>query len=71
MEIRISNGNFTKDTEAMAFLRGSEEEYLAALAQKLETRKAQKARKEAERAEKERLKKEREAKAFSDLLDRC
>lgn len=55
----------------MAFLRGSEEEYLAALAQKLETRKAQKARKEAERAEKERLKKEREAKAFSDLLDRC
>lgn len=71
MKIEINNGVYTKDNEVAVLLTGSEDEYMAALAQKLIVRKEnyeakelkrQEAehQKELKRQEKERLKLEKE-----------
>lgn len=60
MRIEIENGTCTKDTEAIALLTRAEEEYLAALAQKLVVRQEHKKAKEMEAQEKERIRVERQ-----------
>lgn len=65
MKIEINNGKYMKDEAAGALLTNKEDEYLAALAQKLIVRQKYEEQKEVERqekeAEKERQRQEREA----------
>lgn len=60
MRIEIENGLCTKDTEVTALLTRAEEEYLAALAQKLVVRQEHKKAKEMEAQEKERIRAEKQ-----------
>jgi len=60
MRIEIESGRYTKDEEAASLLTRTEEEYLAALAQKLVIREERKKVKELEDREKERLRIEKQ-----------
>lgn len=59
MKIEINNGVYTRDNEVAALLTGSEDEYMAALAQKLVVRKERELMKQEKAKEQERLKRER------------
>lgn len=60
MKIEIINGSYTRDDEAANLLTRSEEEYLAALAQKLVVREEHKRAKALEEQEKKRIRAERQ-----------
>lgn len=74
MKIEIINGVYTRDEEAVALLTNSEDENLAALAQKLVIRQERLATKALQEQEKERLRQEKqkeyERKRWA-ALDRC
>ena len=74
MKIEIINGVYTRDEEAVALLTNSEDENLAALAQKLVIRQERLATKALHEQEKERLRQEKqreqERKRWA-ALDRC
>lgn len=59
MKIGIENGAYTKDEAAAGLLTRTEEEYLAALAQKLVIRQDHKKTKELEAQERERIRAEK------------
>lgn len=60
MKIEIINGVYTRDKEVAALLTNSEDEHLAALAQKLVIRQERQKAKELKDQEKERLKLEKQ-----------
>lgn len=53
MKIEINNGTYIRDEEAAKLLTGTEDEYMAALAQKLVIRQERQQRKEEQEREKE------------------
>lgn len=60
MKIKIENGTYTKDEDAARLLTRTEEEYLAALAQKLVIRDEHKKAKALEEQERERIRVEKQ-----------
>lgn len=60
MKIEIINGIYTRDEEAMELLTGSEDEHMAAIAQKLIVRQERKKASVIKAQEKERLKAQRQ-----------